>query len=532
LTGGRWPMRHRPFLRALLTATVMAVAPVMCGSLDDASAQRVIQVGGPKRTGSVHVHIGKSEDIRTDQSFVDIVVGDPEIADVNPLTDRTLTILGRKHGTTRVSVYGEGKKLIGVFDVTVTHDTSILASEVARRFPYAKIRVAAVNQRIMLTGTSPDAVTLDKAVQLARQFSPDIINTVTVLQPQQVMLEVRFIEVNRTAGREFGVQWNTYSKSGRFLGNIGDRTSSDKLPITDGGSFMQPGANRYQMTPSTYGGTSGPLTPTGPNVLPTALTISPIVAAGVLSGTAPFGFMIGRLIANGFSADALINALEQRGVARSLAEPNLIALSGDTASFLAGGEFPFPVPGALGQITIEWKRFGVQLAFTPTVLADGLINITVEPEVSELDKSNTVQIAGLAIPPLIVRRARTTVELREGQTFVIGGLLQSKGQNQLQQLPWLGDIPVLGALFRSTRYQKDETDLAIIVTPRLVRPAKPGDVIKTPLDSTAPPNDADLFLAGKTEITPTQSRLAAGPFNRPFTGHVIDLPKGVAYVAQ
>jgi pilus assembly protein CpaC len=531
VTSGRWRISHRPFLRALLTATMIAAAPVLSGTFDDAAAQRTIQIGGPKRTGSVHVHIGKSEDVRTDQSFVDIVVGDPEIADVNPLTDRSLTILGRKHGTTRVTVYSEGRKLIGVFDVTVTHDTSILAAEVARRFPYAKLRVTAVRERIMLTGTSPDAVTLDKAVQLARQFSPDVINTVTVLQPQQVMLEVRFIEVNRTAGREFGVQWNPYSKSGRFLGNIGSRQPADRLPVTDGSIFMQPGANRYQMSPGTFGGTSGPLTPAGPNVLPTALTISPVVAAGVLSGAAPFGFMIGRLIANGLAVDSLINALEQKGVARSLAEPNLIALSGDTASFLAGGEFPFPVPGALGQVTIEWKRFGVQLSFTPTVLADGLINITVEPEVSELDRSNTVQIAGLAIPPLIVRRARTTVELREGQTFVIGGLLQSKGQNQIHQLPWIGDIPVLGALFRSTRYQKDETDLAIIVTPRLVKPARPGDVIKTPLDSTQPPNDVDLFLAGRTEVTPAMSRLAAGAANRPFTGHVLDLPKGVAYVA-
>ena len=160
------------------------------------------------------------------------------------------------------------------------------------------------------------------------------------------MLEVRFIEINRTAGREFGVQWNTYSNSGRFLGNVGNRTPADQLPITDGGSFMQPGANRVQMSPATYGGTSGPLTRSGPNVLPNALKISPIVAAGVLSGTAPFGFMIGRLIANGLSADALINALEQKGVARSLAEPNLVALSGDTASFLAGGEFPVPGAGS------------------------------------------------------------------------------------------------------------------------------------------------------------------------------------------
>ena len=202
-----------------------------------------------------------------------------------------------------------------------------------------------------------------------------------------------------------------------------------------------------------------------------------------------------------------------------------MALSGDTASFLAGGEYPVPVPGALGQVTIEFKRYGVGLAFTPTVLGDGLINMKIEPEVSQLDTSHPVQVAGIAVPPLIVRRASTTVELRDGQSFVIGGLLQSNGKNAISQLPWLGDVPVIGALFRSTQYQKDETDLAIIVTPRLVRPARPGDTIKTPLDSSLPVNDADLFLMGKTEITNAQAKAAAGIPPREFTGHTLDLPQ-------
>jgi Flp pilus assembly protein, secretin CpaC len=178
--------------------------------------------------------------------------------------------------------------------------------------------------------------------------------------------------------------------------------------------------------------------------------------------------------------------------------------SGDTASFLAGGEYPIPVPGSLGTVTIDYKRYGVGLAFTPTVLSDGLINMKIEPEVSQLDFSHMVTIGGLSIPPLIVRRASTTVELRDGQSFVIGGLLQSVGQNAISQLPWLGDMPVLGALFRSTSYQKQETDLAIIVTPRLVRPARPGDIIKTPLDASSAVNDVDLFLMGKTELPPGQ----------------------------
>jgi len=496
--------KDKGFVRAAMAAII--ATGLLTLALAPAQAQRVVSIGGAKRTATVSVNIGKTEDVRTDQSFVDLQVGDPEVADVNPLTDKSLTILGRKSGTTRVTAYGENKKLIGVFDVEVTHDTTMVASTLAKRFPYAKIKVTSVNGRIMLTGSSPDAVTLDKAVTIARQFGPDVINSVQVMQPQQVMLEVRFIEANRQAGRELGVQWNSFSKSGRFLGNVGDRIDSDKLPWTPAGNntFKNPGVDS--------GGVNDA------NILRSAVT-----AAGVLSGTAPFGFLVGRLLAGGLSTDVLINALEQKGMARSLAEPNLVALSGDTASFLAGGEFPIPVPGSLGSIGIEYKRYGVGLAFTPTVLSDGLINMKIEPEVSQLDTSHPVQVAGISVPPLIVRRASTTVELRDGQSFVIGGLLLSQGQTAQQQLPWLGDIPVLGALFSSKAYQKQETDLAIIVTPRLVRPMRPGDPIKTPLDNTMPPNDVDFFLMGKPEVTPAMAKVAAGA-DRPMTGHMLDMP--------
>jgi len=236
------------------------------------------------------------------------------------------------------------------------------------------------------------------------------------------------------------------------------------------------------------------------------------------------------MLAAGIETDVIVNALEQKGIARSLAEPNLVALSGDTASFLAGGEYPVPVPGGLGVVTIDYKRYGVGLAFTPTVLSGGLINMKIEPEVSQLDFSRAVTVAGISVPPLIVRRASTTVELRDGQSFVIGGLLQSTGQNAITQLPWLGDVPVLGALFRSASYQKNETDLAIIVTPRLVRPARPGDIVKTPLDSSLPVNDVDLFLMGKTEVTPAMARLIEGVPPREFSGHVLDLPRGGSHV--
>jgi pilus assembly protein CpaC len=496
---------------------IMTAEPMLPGGLGEALAQRLVQINAAKKTSMISVSIGKTEDVRTDASFVDLVIADPDIADISPLTDKSLSILGRKSGTTRISAYAEGKKLVGVFDVEVTYDTSLLQATLNRRFPHARIKASSVNGRIMLTGAVQDAPTVDRAVTLARQFGPDVINSMTVMSPQQVMLEVRFIEANRQAGRELGVQWNGVSQNGRFLGNIGNRTNN--LPVVP--TSATPGAEAWKQPGQVNG---------GPNVQPGGLPISQIVAAGVLSGTAPFGFLIGKLIAGGLSADVLVNALEQKGMARSLAEPNLTALSGDTASFLAGGEFPVPVPGTLGQVSIEYKRYGVGLAFTPTVLSDGLINLKIEPEVSQLDSAHPVQVAGISVPPLIVRRASTTVELRDGQSFVIGGLLQSQGETAQQQLPWLGDVPILGALFRSAAYQKKETDLAIIVTPRLVRPARPGDAVATPLDNSLPANDVDLFLMGKPEVAKGISKFEAGTL-RANTGHMLEVAPAPRVVA-
>ena len=478
------------WLRDLAIALAVALAATLLFVAGDAHAQdRIIQISGNEHTAMVTVTIGKSQDVRTGTSFVDVMVGDPDVADVNPLTDHTLSILGKKIGTTRVQVYAEGKKLIGIFDVEVNYDISRLTNELKRRFAGSHLQASSVNGRIMLSGEVADAATLDKAVTIARQFGPEIINSVSVMSPQQVMLEVRFIEISRTAGRELGVQWNRFG--GNSIVNVGDRT--------------------------------------------TALPVGPAeVAAGVISGSSPFGFAIARLVAGGASTDVMINALEQKGIARSLAEPNLVALSGDTASFLAGGEYPIPVSGTFGQVTVDYKKYGVGLAFTPTVLGRGLINLKIEPEVSQIDTTHTVSVTnGISVPALIVRRASTTIELRDGQSFMIGGLLQSDTKNLIEQLPWLGSVPVLGALFSSKSYQQNQTDLAIIVTPHLVRPTRPGDVVKTPADDMLPPNDPDFFLLGKTELTRAQA-IALTPVTarfadaggRPFTGHMLDLPKG------
>ena len=482
------------WLRDLAIAMVIAVAATLLFMAGDAYAQdRIVQINGANRTAMVTVTLGKSQDVRTGSSFVDVMVGDPNVADVNPLTDHTLSILGKKIGTTRVQVYAEGKKLIGIFDVEVNYDISRLANELKRQFPGSRLRASSVNGRIMLSGDVTDAATLDKAVTIARQFSPEIINTVSVMSPQQVMLEVRFIEISRTAGRDLGVQWNVFNRNA--VVNVGSQQPASNLPISSSAGE---------------------------------------VAAGVLSGASPYGFAIGRILSGSTTVDVAINALEQKGLARSLAEPNLVALSGDTASFLAGGEYPIPVSSTLGQVTVDYKKYGVGLAFTPTVLSRGLINLKIEPEVSQIDTTHSVAISStISVPALTVRRASTTIELRDGQSFMIGGLLQSENKNLIDQLPWLGTVPVLGTLFSSKSYQQNQTDLAIIVTPHLVRPMRPGDVIKTPADDALPPNDPDFFLLGKTEVTraeamaltPITARIAAAG-DRPFTGHMLDLPKG------
>ncbi len=500
----------------LVTATAAVATAAL--PVNEATAQRFVQLTTPRRTAAINVAVGKSEDVRTDAAFVDVIVGDAEIADVNPLTDRSISILGKKIGTTRVALYGEGKRLVGVFDIEVAYDTSKLAAEIASRFPQAKIRVSTANGRVLLSGMAPDGVALDAILSIARQFGPDIINSVQVAQPQQVMLEVRFVEAARSAGRELGVQWNMFNRgtNTRFIGNVGDGTPAGQLPITNGQVGGQPGGS--------CGG--------GLNISCQGLTVSPFVSAGVLSAASPFGFIVGKLLSSGLEADVLVNALETKGLARSLAEPNLVALSGDTANFLAGGEYPIPVVGSFGQVSVDYKRYGVSLAFTPTVLHKGLINLKIEPEVSQLDPSNSVAVGNnITVPALTVRRAASTIELRDGQSFVLAGLLQNDLTTGQQQLPWIGDVPVLGSLFSSKAYQKNETDLIIIVTPRIVQPSRPGDVIKTPLDNTLPANDIDFFLFNKPEVARRENKRGEASYGYGPMGHMLDLPKGETHAA-
>jgi pilus assembly protein CpaC len=479
------PDRTGGWLTTALRAGLMLTAATLATGVALAPAHaREVELTASRTAATVKVSIGKSESVRTGESFSEVIVSDPDVADAIPLTDRSLSVLGKKIGTARVSVYGEGKKLVGVFDIEVSYDTSRLGSELAQRFPHARFRVSSVNGRIMLGGNAPNAMMVDQAITVAKQFGADVINAVKVAAPQQVMLEVRFVEASRSASRELGVNW-------QVLGTT----------LASGGTGVG----------------------------------AAVGASSLLSGSAPFGTIVGKLLGSGVQADGLLQALEERGVIRRLAEPNLTALSGDTASFLAGGEFPIPVSSNLGNVTVEFKKYGVGLAFTPTVLGDGVINLKIEPEVSQIDPTTSINIGAISVPALIVRRANTTVELRDGQSFAIAGLLQANSSATQKQLPWLADVPVLGALARSAAYQKSETDLVIIVTPRLVRPARPGDVLRTPFDAAKPANDPEFFLLGQSEITvPMDRRIRGRSDGRPAPiGHILDVAKGeIVYVTK
>ena len=423
----------------------------------------------------VKVTIHKSETVRVGIPFSEALVGNAEVADVVPLTDRTIYIVGKKVGVTRLALLDNGKQMIGVVDVEVTYDTEGLQTRLKGYPALEDVIVHSVNGKILLSGVVPDSVAMQSAVTLAKQLSDDdeITNAIRVAAPQQVMLEVRFIEADRTASRALGVNASVQ----------GERVSG----LTGVESFSGDSETGFINN----------------------------LAAGLVSNSVPFGSLAGRILGGNTTVDVFLKALEERGLARRLAEPNLVALSGDTASFLAGGEFPFPVSADRDRISVEFKKFGVGLAFTPTVLADGVINLKIEPEVSELDSTNFIRVSeGVEIPSLIVRRASTTVELRDGQSFAIAGLLQSNHTKNQRQLPWLGDVPVLGALMRSAAWQKKETDLVIIITPRLVQPRAPGQKLATPLDSSVPTNDKEFFLRGRQEIEIGQPDA--------YRGHIID----------
>ena len=433
--------------------------------------------GAPVALHHVVVTVYKSRTVAVDKAFTKAIVGSTEIVDVLPISDHTLYLQGKKLGTTNVTVFDADGRLISILDVEVAIDIGEIQQKIQRSVGLDAVRVSATGNQVTLTGIVPDTVVADRALSVAKGMAGDaVVNAMQIAPSQQVMLEVRFLEVSRSAGRDLGVNL--------FVGNgSGTRGFNTGAP-----------------------GTSSPITQAGPGAGGVPIFTTPATGGTLLTSTAgPFATILANVISNGHgSLDALVTALEQKGLIRRLAEPNLIALSGDTARFLAGGEYPVPVPSTTSSgaptVTIDYKKFGVELAFVPTVLSRGVINLRIEPSVSEPDFANTVVIQGTIVPTFTVRNTRTTVELRDGQSFAIAGLLQNKNTRGISQVPWIGSVPVLGALFRSADYQQQETDLVVIVTPHLVGPAAPGQRLASPLDSRLPSNDVDFFLNGQPEV--------------------------------
>ncbi len=451
---------NRPMIKAIALLGA-AMLPVLATS--PAQAQAYASSDAGLHGGQLDVPLNKSQVLTVDRAFTKAVVGNSEIADILPVTNRSVYVLGKKMGTTSLTIYDANNRVISVVDIAVGPDVVSLRRQLSELMPGEQIGARISNEAVVLTGILSSGPAIDQAMQLAQTYAGGkIVNMMSVGASQQVMLEVRFSEINRQAAKQLGVS--------AFLGS-------------DGGTFGSAIGSGAGLVPDAAGGG--------------VLRLDSVVDS--------FGVFRKALSIGNLNIEAVLDALERKGFVKTLAEPTLVALSGETASFLAGGEFPIPVSqgsstGAGGtSISVEFKSFGISLAFTPTVLADGVINLAVQPEVSSIDPSASVQINGLTIPGLQTRRADTVLELRDGESFVMAGLIRKDFSTTVRQVPLLGSIPIIGSLFRSTGFQKGETELVMVVTPRIVRPIKAGVPVALPSDRVGNPNELDLFLNGRTD---------------------------------
>jgi len=465
--------------RILRSAALAAAVLAALAAAQPAIAQ--VSVASGVDAGELDVPVNKSQVIRADRPYSKALIGNPDIADIIPISNTSVYVLGKKTGTTSLTLYDRSNRLIAVMDIVVGPDVMTLKRQLGELIPADQISARMSNDSVILEGMVSNAVEADRAVQIADTYAPGkVVNLLSLGSAQQVMLEVRFAEVKRSALSQIGVNWDVLSDGGKLQG------------IAGGGASL-----------------SGAVDPvTG---------LLPLKHGAIVDS---FGIISRAFRGLGENFNVTLDALEKKGAITTLAEPTLIALSGETASFLAGGEFPVPVVqnngggsngSNTGTFTVEWKPFGVSLAFTPTVLADGVINMVVAPEVSSIDPSASIVINNLTIPGLQTRRAKTVIEIRDGESFAMAGLIRKDFQDTVRQVPLLGSLPIIGALFRSTGFQHEESELVIIVTPRLVRPV-PAGALKVPTDRVGPPNEADLLLNGRTD---TGVPPAARPFVTP-----------------
>lgn len=398
-----------------------------------------IQVLTGDSASTLRVPMNRAVVVETENPFAELSIANPGIADISTLSDRSIYVLGKTPGRTTLTILAADGSLMSNVEVQVTPDIAEFRERLRQILPNEKIEVRTANDGIVLSGTVTTPARLDAAFQLAQRYAPDrVSNLMSVGGTQQVMLKVRFSEMQRGLGKSLG----------------------GSVQISDG---------------------TGNQLSTGNFATPTATN-----PAGRL------GFRIG---GGSLTAQVLLEALETQGMARTLAEPNLTALSGQQASFLAGGEYPIPVVED-GNVSIEYKPFGVELEFTPRVLDDNIINLELNAAVSSLDGSNTVSIGGTVVNAFRRRETQTTVELRDGESFAIAGLLEDDFRANSTAVPWISELPVLGALFRSANYQRSQTELVIIITAHLVTPTR-GEALMLPTDRVRPPTERELFLNGR-----------------------------------
>lgn len=467
----------RPPLDTTETARTTAPAPAAANTLSSGA----VFTGTSGRDLNIEVNRGALIRLRAPADTV--FVANPDIADIQVKSSRMIYVYGKKAGETVLyAVDGEDNVLLNT-RVNVTHNLAALRSALRTAAPNSAVDASTVGDTLVISGDVGSAVQAENVRRLAARFAPgdgSVVNQMRLTAPNQINLRVRVAEVSREDLKQFGINWDAALNIGGFA--FGLFTGN---PVV-AGTFIPGGGHtinrRVNDMNNFYGGYQG----------------------------------------GKFDLNGLIDALATENLITVLAEPNLTAMSGETANFLAGGEFPIPVAqsgGANGAISIEFKKFGVGLAFTPTVLEDGRINLRVRPEVSQLSSVGQVQVAGFAIPALTTRRAETTVELSSGQSFAIAGLLQNNSTQDANKVPFLGDVPILGALFKSDRYRRNETELVIVVTPYLVRPVS-ANTVAAPTDGFAAPTDGQRILYGSKhrQSTPEGARVTRGPDGNALIG--------------
>ena len=459
-------IKSNRMMRAALGTALAAV--LAAGLAAVATGQAVAQpAGAVAPANDVTLSVGTGRMVRLNGTMSDLFVANPEIADVQVRSPSQIYVFGKTAGTTTVYATDAGGHVVYSATVRVGQNLGSVGQMLSLAMPEANITATPMAGMVLLTGTvaqPDDAAEAERLVQAFVGETTQVVSRLRTATPQQVMLQVRIAEVNRTLVRDIGTNLLSRDNTGGFLTGIGRGTPGTITTITNttDPSGLPVGATNFQMN-----------MPSGSTTLG---------AAGRLLGVDILG---------------TLNLGEQTGLVHTLAEPTLTALSGETSTFLAGGEFPIPISQSLGTVSVEYKQFGVGLAFSPIVLEDGRIQMRVRPEVSELSDAGSIRLNGFNVPALTVRRAETTVELGSGQSFMIAGLLNNHNTNSIDRAPFLGNIPIIGALFRSTHYQRDETELVIVVTPYLVRPVSNPAQIALPTDGYRNPDEAQRLLVGR-----------------------------------